>query len=145
LLRQSAPEGPRTYAERLRHRRHIRSAMGQKAVDFVFNRGAQGACSSMTSLRSFFAVGIKRVQQVSVRGDERQAERFVSEVQRVRWSSKLDPAIVEPVEFLQIGGPRVRKKHPARTDFAAGGLPQSFDDDRNRELNVLLGAMSRHA
>jgi len=112
LLRQPACEGPRTDAERPRHCRHIRSAMEQKPVNFVFNRCAQGACRRSTGLRGFFAIGTKRFQQVSVGGDERQAERFVGEVQRVRRSSKLDPAIVEPVEFLQIGGPRVRKKPP---------------------------------
>jgi len=145
LLRQSARQGPRTYAERPRHRLHARSAMGQKPVDFVFDRCAQGARSRSAGLHSVFAIGTKRFQQVSVGGDERQAEHILGEVQRVRWSSKLDPAIVKPVEFLQFGDPRVREKDPARTDFAAGGLTQSFDDERNPEFNDLLGAMSRHA
>jgi hypothetical protein len=145
LLRQSARQGSRTDGERPRHCLHTRPAMRQKPVDFAFNRGAQGACSRSTGLRSFFAIRTKRFQQVSVGRHERQAQHIVGEVQRVRFSSKLDPAIVEPVEILQIGDPRVRAKHPARTDFAAGRLPQSFDDDRKPELADLPEKMPWHA
>ena len=89
FLRQSARECPRTDAHRPRYGRHVRPAVGQKAVDFVFDRGAQRACSRMADLRRLLAIRTKSFEQVSIGGDERQIERIFIEIQRVGRGSEL--------------------------------------------------------
>lgn len=143
--RQSPRERPRTDAQRLGHGLHVRPSVGQKAVDFIFDRGPQRGRRGGASLRCFLAIRTKRFQQVSVGGGERQVEHVVEEFESVDWSAKLNSAIVEPVEFLEVGAPRVRALHSARTELPAGGLAESLDDHRKLEFDVLPAAMARYA
>ena len=86
----------------------------------------------------------KRLEQMPVGGDEREIQRLIREAQSVHRATELDMTTKELVEFLVTGSAGMRAKHSRRTDVAADGLAQRFDDHCELKFDDLRKAVSRY-